>query len=70
MAVITVVLLGGGRLLRVPLVTQLLILVFVSPGLFIFQRQDATLKKEFFLPGSACGAANSYFQDLFPLPLI
>lgn len=70
MAVITVLLLGEGRLLPVPLVTQFQILVFVSPGLFIFQRQDDTLKKEFFLPDSACEATNSCFQDLFPLPLI
>lgn len=69
-AVITVVLLGEERLLLVPLVTQSLILVLVSPDLFIFQREDATLEKKFFLPGSACRAVNSYFQDPFSLPLI
>lgn len=69
-AVITVVLLGEERLLLVPLVTQSLILVLVSPDLFIFQREDATLEKKFFQPDSACRAVNSYFQDPFSLPLI
>lgn len=69
-ALIAVVLLGEGRLLPVPLVTQSPILVLVSPGLFIFQKEDAASEKEFFLPGSNCEAVNSYFQDLFPLPLI